>query len=349
MALKKKGGLAVLHRHYDKVIVVAVLIGLLVSLLYLSQSTRRRKMDSEAFDQSLGSLSIEHPKATTVDPAPYEKAQEFLATPFQMQPATNRAFLVAQERVWCVECRQPIRFDAEVCPLCSAKQPGGGGDEGWDSDGDGIPDALERKYGLNPLDPTDVQRDLDNDGFSNVEEHRAGTDLLDPKSHPPRIAFLRVKDTAAVPFPLLLRGSIRGKEGRLSYQLNDTSNGQTYYVGLGQPIGATGYTLSEATTKKVMRQQAGWSAPREVEIHVVVVTRGTTRVTLEQDAPPAATDYVVTFLCEKDRTPTDYTARPGASFTFDDEAYEVIKIDTARKSVVIRRLSDKEEIAVPQR
>ena len=39
-----------------------------------------------------------------------------------------------------------------------------------DSDSDGMPDAWEKRNGLNPLDPTDGNGDMDGDGYTNVEE-----------------------------------------------------------------------------------------------------------------------------------------------------------------------------------
>jgi len=44
-----------------------------------------------------------------------------------------------------------------------------------DSDGDGLPDAWEIKYGLNPHDPSDAVLDSDGDGYSNIEEFINGT------------------------------------------------------------------------------------------------------------------------------------------------------------------------------
>lgn len=45
-----------------------------------------------------------------------------------------------------------------------------------DSDFDGMPDAWERKHGLDPDDPADGPRDADGDGYSNLEEYLNGTD-----------------------------------------------------------------------------------------------------------------------------------------------------------------------------
>jgi len=44
-----------------------------------------------------------------------------------------------------------------------------------DSDGDGIPDYWETRYGLNPNSAADAALDLDNDGSSNLQEFQRGT------------------------------------------------------------------------------------------------------------------------------------------------------------------------------
>lgn len=51
-----------------------------------------------------------------------------------------------------------------------------------DADGDQLPDAWERAYGLNPADPTDALEDHDADGLPNLGEFMAGTDPRDPHS-----------------------------------------------------------------------------------------------------------------------------------------------------------------------
>jgi Pectate lyase len=45
-----------------------------------------------------------------------------------------------------------------------------------DSDGDGMPDAWEIKYGLNPHDPSDANGDLNGDGYTNIEKYINGID-----------------------------------------------------------------------------------------------------------------------------------------------------------------------------
>ncbi len=52
-----------------------------------------------------------------------------------------------------------------------------------DLDGDGLPDAWEKKYGLNPCDPADADQDADGDMFTNLEEFQAKTNPKDPEDH----------------------------------------------------------------------------------------------------------------------------------------------------------------------
>ena len=49
-----------------------------------------------------------------------------------------------------------------------------------DTDGDGMPDAWESRYGLNPDNPADAAGDLDSDGLTNLEEYDANSLPNDP-------------------------------------------------------------------------------------------------------------------------------------------------------------------------
>ncbi|MDP0498806.1 MAG: polysaccharide lyase [Verrucomicrobiota bacterium JB022] len=49
-----------------------------------------------------------------------------------------------------------------------------------DSDGDGIPDEWELKYGLDPHDPSDASQDLNGNGYANIEEWINGRDPSAP-------------------------------------------------------------------------------------------------------------------------------------------------------------------------
>jgi len=82
------------------------------------------------------------------------------------------------------------------CPYCGGTmhEPAIGDITGSvDSDGDGIPDDVERKFGLDPAKADDAHGDMDGDGFSNVVEYLGEadgfeldkqSDMSDPLDHP---------------------------------------------------------------------------------------------------------------------------------------------------------------------
>jgi len=53
-----------------------------------------------------------------------------------------------------------------------------------DTDMDGIPDAYEELWGMDPLDPFDSLMDFDRDGVVNLVEYMAGTSPVDPAEYP---------------------------------------------------------------------------------------------------------------------------------------------------------------------
>jgi hypothetical protein len=76
-----------------------------------------------------------------------------------------------------------VTFKARQGIITDVKQVGGypeyGGEPVKDTDGDGMPDAWERKYGLNPNDPSDAAKDGTGDGYTNIERYING---LDPRT-----------------------------------------------------------------------------------------------------------------------------------------------------------------------
>ena len=76
-----------------------------------------------------------------------------------------------------------------------------------DSDGDGITNDNENRYGLNSKDPGDALLDYDGDGFSNLYEiNVSNTDPRNPTSCPPLWRRLRYRGLAKIKLPIQISG-----------------------------------------------------------------------------------------------------------------------------------------------
>ena len=74
-----------------------------------------------------------------------------------------------------------------------------------DSDGDGMSDTFESRYGLDTKNPRDAQYDKDGDGFSNIFEMTVNTDPGNARSHLPLWNRLRLLAVARVVLPVTFK------------------------------------------------------------------------------------------------------------------------------------------------
>ncbi len=100
-----------------------------------------------------------------------------------------------------------------------------------DRDGDGMPDAWEIAFGLNPDSAADAQSDTDHDGMTAYQEYRAGTDPNDSQS---RFKFINVQPHATAGI-VVEWSSVEGK----TYTLERSIDLLTGYSPVQTSIGAT--------------------------------------------------------------------------------------------------------------
>ena len=313
MARKQKANF--LKLHYDKLLVVASLVLLVGSLVALVIGTSDANRERDSFLRAIQGMKRNLP-AERISDFSFVAAEKKLANPFMMP--TGGTFLVAAERVSCVQCRRPIRIDLDVCPYCQAEQPTGEVSEDWDSDGDGIPDAVETAWGLNPRDPTDAEGDMDMDGFTNLEEYAAKTDPVDAGNHPPKFDFLRVSGIEVRKFPFVLKSHTEGNN-KVRFQFN--RGNQSFMLVKGQTLGKTGYVLSDFSIKEEEVKVKGLAKPRKMRLATVSLVKDKDTLVLKEGEPPINGMYVVSFVCLKDAERTVYTAERGGSFEFDGEEF----------------------------
>ena len=304
-----------LSQNYDKLILIVILVGLLLSafFLFMEIGQKRQELDEAAWEK----MTVEPKKVEPIEPllAQFDQMKSVLSSPFQSGQFSNR-MVISELRVSCVECLKPIPFDATVCAFCQAKQPEGISPDEMDSDGDGIPDKFEREHGLNPMDANDAAIDTDNDGFTNKEEWQSGTKLNDAKDYPSPVAKLRFVRSVNNPFKLRFVAESRVSNGMI-YQLNLRSLERTYFVRIGDEL--EGFKVLECVTNAS-------------EGPTIILKQGDARIPLVKGKTREGTEMVaeLIFLIDQSRM----RVRLGDIVKLKDREYKVI--DIRRDSVLIR-------------
>lgn len=337
--------------HYDKILVFAALLSLLISLLYLAlQIGSVQKVQAEEAHRILA-MKPAHPVAETLDIAAYQAALNAIRQPEQLNVAswTNRYLLFPEERVWCVICIRPIGYSEMKCPFCGEAQPDIG-ETGRDSDGDGIPDEWEIIWGLNPNDPTDVHRDPDGTGFTFLERYvlhpetgRPIYDLRDPKSHPPYVNKLYIEEIKATPFPMRFMSRSRMPDGTFRFALNLV--GRTYFTRLGETV--LEFEVFAFEEKFELQVGQGSPRPREVDVSVLTLKRGDKLVHLVLNRAVQHDEYTVYFAFDVDRTRIE--VKIGDTFDLRHEKYRLKHVDMRRQNTVVKHLKDQELWSVRKR
>ncbi len=188
--------------HYDwMVALVGILLLVGVGVLFASTLD---DTPEDALAKCKQELKANKPAYAGVAPANLallDKALTTMSSPSLLELPDEKKgnFLASEGRVFCKspECHRPIPTGSKVCPFCKFQQPSDKPVDvvrhGNDADKDGMPDAWETKYGLNPNDPDDAKKDSDGDTFTNLEEFIAKTDPTNPDDHPDFLDDLKIK------------------------------------------------------------------------------------------------------------------------------------------------------------
>ena len=201
--------------HYDW-LVAFVGLGLLAGVVFLFVSSDNLSEEDarSACEAELKQRKPVHKDVAAADFSVLDKVRSDMEAPSLLQVPSDKAgnFLASECRVYCqnpdvAACHKPIPFKSKECPYCGFKQRSEDDMEavrgGVDADNDGMPDAWELKFGLNPNDPADAKKDADGDMFTNLEEYEAKTDPKNPESHPEFLDFLALASdlrTEELPF-----------------------------------------------------------------------------------------------------------------------------------------------------
>jgi len=152
--------------HWDKVILgAALVIAALIMAVTLAGggSTEEFTPAAPAKQVAAGSNEVDYAALLARVSAP---TAPVLSPDILARPTLQR----------CTSCKKIQPRWAVICPECGVTVT-----YSEDSDGDGIPNEWERKYGLDWTDPSDAHKDIDGDGLTNLAEFKRGSNPKDPQ------------------------------------------------------------------------------------------------------------------------------------------------------------------------
>ena len=223
-----------------------------------------------------------------VDMTAMRSAVRLTRSPAQLAEVSEKgeSFLASERRVRCVKCKKAIPGDVKAfpaCPFCNTKQK----EEQkvvLDMDKDGLPDEWEKRYGLNPGDASDADKDTDGDDFTNLEEFLAKTDPTDRNDHPDYLDSLKLQLPLKETYmPFILVGANKIPAGwRCTFHFpnkKDTSGyagrqGLSLTAVNGEEVGDSGFVFKSFEKKEGKRAiKGGQGLMRTVDVSEVLVER----------------------------------------------------------------------------
>lgn len=286
-----------------------------------------------------------------LDMSGLQSASSLIRKPVLLAEISNEqleSFLASERRVLC-KCGKAIPGDTKAvpaCPYCGEKQQ----QEKkvvLDTDGDGLPDEWEIRYGLNINDASDANSDLDGDEFTNLEEYVAKTDPKDPKDHPDYLDSLQIvlplKETS---LPFVLRKANKIPAGwRCEFfapaRKDDYGRkGATLTAVIGEEIADTGFVLKNYVMKAEKRAIRGSEQTREVDVSEAIVERKSDgkkiKLTVQQGKAVRLTAVDIQaklrYMRGEEKT---FEVIPGAEIILSGTKYKVLDIKAIGKGAKV--------------
>ncbi len=330
--------------HWDWIVAAAGVVALVGGVVLFTMSGNGDPEENAAnVVRRLKSAKRTDTGVKPVDMSTYERALQFAVKPLQIAEVeeTGGNFLVSERRVFCKSCKKPIKDGSKTCPFCGEAQP-----EPEkvvvDSDGDGLPDWWEEKYGLDTAQ-NDADADKDGDGFTNAEEFAAGTDPADKSSHPDYFDSLKLvlplKETV---LPFYLRSYMKTPNGmKLEFfdpkRRNDYGkNGYRYSVLVGEAIGDTGFIAKGFEKKEKKVEIKGSNVERAVDVSTATLVRKKDgkEILLALDEKRKPVDVKATLEFSRGETKT-FAVTIGETIDLYGSKYKVVDVKSVGKGAKV--------------
>lgn len=264
----------------------------------------------------------------------------------------DASFLASERRVVCKKCKKAIVGDIKACPacpFCGEKQE----EERktvLDADADGLPDEWEKRYGLNPGDPSDANADTDGDGFTNAEEFAAKTDPTNRNDHPDYLDSLKIQLPLKNTFmPFIFTQAVKIPTGwRCQFFFPNRKDNSGYNrkglsltAVIGEEIGDSGFVLKGYEKKEEKRAiKGGQGMKKTVDVSEVTVVRKSDGKSVKlvlaesKSVKPVAVDVQATLVYTRG-TVTNLEVVPGSEIDLNGTKYRVVNVKAIGKGAQV--------------
>ena len=288
-----------------------------------------------------------------VDMAENQMAIRLTRSPVSVVEVSERlaSFLASERRVFCKKCKKVISGDVKAfpkCPFCGEQQE----EEKaivLDADGDGIADEWEKKFGLNPGNPSDAALDKDGDGFTNLEEYQAKTDPTDPKDHPDYLDSITIQLPLKQTYlPFLFTQATKIPTGwRCQFfdpKKKDAKRGNTGYITakVGDELTDYGYVVKSYEAKTEKREKKGMAGMKvAVDVSEVTLARKSDGKLVKvvigspRTAKPVPVDVQATLVYQRGETKT-LEVVPGQEISLNGTKFKVVEVLAVGKGAKVK-------------
>ena len=204
---------------------------------------------------------------------------------------------------------------------------------GTDIDGDGIPDLIEDKYGLNKRNSGDALLDKDYDGFNNLDEFLYKTEINNPTSRPRLARGLRFLRKIRIPLQVKLKkiNTNNDPENKESWDImvnyKSRNKWKSDFLKVGDVIPEHGYRILDAEYDLVFQEKI----PTD-KSHIMIQKEGEDPIRLKRNQQAFSGEALYELLYLVKSKPQKITVKWGREFTLDDlqgqrEVYKLADVD----------------------
>ena len=347
--------------HYDwlalGVGVVALAVGAAFFVLSLGDEPEAAALAEAERIERMRPANADKPEnlgVKPVDMTQLDAAMRLTRSPVAVVEISEKdaSFLASERRVVCKKCKKAIMGDIKACPacpFCGEKQE----EERktvLDADADGLPDEWEKRYGLNPGDPSDANADTDGDGFTNAEEFAAKTDPTNRNDHPDYLDSLKIQLPLKNTFmPFIFTQAVKIPTGwRCQFFFPNRKDNSGYNrkglsltAVIGEEIGDSGFVLKGYEKKEEKRAiKGGQGMKKTVDVSEVTVVRKSDGKSVKlvlaesKSVKPVAVDVQATLVYTRG-TVTNLEVVPGSEIDLNGTKYRVVNVKAIGKGAQV--------------